>query len=182
MAVEWDSFNPWLFCEQKGGQVRRFDEPGSYDTAQVCLDGHVITGSYHDFSYEQQKHCDQCGAATITACPGCTTEIRGHFRGGFRQEYSVSPFCHECGKPYPWTEARLQVALEMIEELEGLSSDDRAALSGTIPDLVRETPRTELAILRFKKLAAKLGKAAGDALYKAAIDVAAEAVKRSLKG
>lgn len=161
--------------------MRRSGEPGGYDTAQVCRNGHDVTASYHDFPEHRQKHCAQCGASTITACLCCSAEIRGYYRGSMSlQAFVVPPFCHECGKPYPWTEAKQQAALELIDELDGLSSEERSALKGTLPDLVRDTPRSELAALRFKKLAAKVSRAAGDVLRKVVVDLAAEAIKKSL--
>lgn len=160
--------------------MRRSEEPRGYDTAQVCLNGHKVTASYLDFPEHRQNFCDQCGAATITACQSCHAEIRGFYRGSMIVQYAPPHFCHECGKAYPWTEAKQQAALDLIEELDGLSADERAALRETLPDLVHETPRSELAALRFKKLLGKISKAAGDVLRKVVIDLAAEAIKKSL--
>jgi hypothetical protein len=59
--------------------VRR-DREG-YDTAQVCLSGHVITNSAEDYPHHRQDFCSDCGQRTIMACEHCQTPIRGHLRG-----------------------------------------------------------------------------------------------------
>lgn len=157
------------------------DEPEGFDTAQICRNGHVVNSSYHDFPEFSKKHCIKCGAATITACHSCDSEIQGHSRGSMSlSEIEAPAFCHECGKPYPWTEEKQKAAVQLIEEIEGLSASEREMLKGTLPDLFRETPRSKVAVFQFNKLVAKVAKAGGDILRKLVIDIASEAIKKSL--
>ncbi len=79
---------------------------GTYDTQQVCLNGHQITDSYHRSPEFRRKFCNKCGAATIHACPNCGTEIKGEYDVpgvvaiGFRTP--VPSHCESCGAPFPW--------------------------------------------------------------------------------
>ncbi len=50
---------------------------GWHDTAQICLNGHVITTHANTSPDLMQKHCDKCGEPTITKCPNCKSDIRG---------------------------------------------------------------------------------------------------------
>jgi hypothetical protein len=95
--------------------------------------------------------------------------------------YILPAFCYNCGKPYPWTEAKLVAAKEYTEELEELNAEDKVALIGTFDDLVANTPRTELAAHRFKKLIRKLAPAAGGFLTKMIVDISSETAAKLLE-
>lgn len=77
-----------------------------YDTMQVCENGHQITSSAVSQPEYQKKRCPKCGAATLTACPKCSTRIPGyHHVPGIVDlcGVPVPSFCENCGEPYPWT-------------------------------------------------------------------------------
>lgn len=38
-----------------------------YDTAQICLNGHVVTSMSETVPQRMRKFCEQCGEAIITA-------------------------------------------------------------------------------------------------------------------
>jgi hypothetical protein len=152
---------------------------GEYDVMQVCLNGHKITGILKSAPEFGKKYCSDCGAAAISQCPKCETEIRGINRTTFSlHDVKVPAFCHECGKPYPWTEARLKAAQELAEETEGLDDEERQMLKASLDDLVRDTPSTPLAATRFKRLATKAGKGAADAFKEILIGVLSEAARK----
>ena len=89
-------------------------------------------------------------------------------------------YCSSCGKPFPWTETALTAAMEYTDELEELSTEDKAALKATFNDLTVDTPMTELAASRFKKFIREVGPAAGDVLIKIFVNVATEAAKKGM--
>lgn len=89
-------------------------------------------------------------------------------------------FCHNCGKPFPWTEGKLKAAQEYTDEIEGLSDSEKQMLKSSLNDLVSETPRTELAATRFKRLVGKAGRTAADGLRSILIDVASEAARKAI--
>jgi hypothetical protein len=132
-----------------------------FDTAQICLNGHVITDRYSKASDKRQVFCDKCGQPTITACTTCYTAIKGDYNGPgvvkLGSTYTVPAFCHGCGEPFPWTWTAMTAAKELVNDLDNLSDTEKSAIKSSIDDMVRNTPRTTLAATRFKNLIAKAG-------------------------
>ena len=157
---------------------------GYYDTAQVCRRGHVITGYHDKYPQLRQKFCDTCGEATITKCEVCGTAIRGGYHSDvpiLGASYDTPPdYCHNCGKPYPWTELKLQAAQELIGELDGLDDADRKLLKQSLDDLMADGPKTEVASLRFKRIMKKVGKESYEAVKTVVTDLVSESIKKTL--
>jgi hypothetical protein len=156
-----------------------------YDTAQICLNGHVVNTMAASSPQSNQKHCTECGSQTITACPECNSTIRGYYHvpgviGFF--DYDKPAYCYNCGKPFPWTVSGLEAASELADELDGLSQEEKQQLKESFPDLVRNTPKTVVAETRFKKLMKKAGAEAYDGMKSILVDVVSEAVKKSIFG
>jgi len=152
-----------------------------YDTAQICTNGHIITDTFITNPEESQKYCNKCGAPTITNCQNCKSPIRGfyHISGViYSSDLKLPSFCHECGKPYLWTEARLKAAKDLSDEIENLTPEERETLKKSLDDIVRDTPQTTVASTRFKKIAAKAGAVAASALKDILVDIASEAAKK----
>jgi len=154
-----------------------------YDTAQVCLNGHSINDMARLYPEHNKKFCSKCGAQTITECQSCKASIKGYYHCsvaviGF--EYVPPKFCDNCGKPYPWTESKLKAAQELADEAENLTPAERDILKQSLDDLIRDTPNTQVAALRFKKLAAKAGDVILGGLRDIMVDVASETAKKIL--
>jgi len=86
-----------------------------YDTAQVCLNGHVVNDAVRSSPESNQKYCERCGAATITACEKCKQSIPGYYHsdtvvviGG--RTMDAPPHCANCGAPYPWTDRQNKIS------------------------------------------------------------------------
>ena len=100
---------------------------GWYDTAQICINGHVVNWMSKSHPEHNKKYCDKCGALTINTCPNCNAPMRGYYHeahGAYEEidtmvneilnpppktilDYSKPRgFCPDCSKPYPWTEAK----------------------------------------------------------------------------
>src|SRR5258708_3342166 len=156
---------------------------GYYDTAQVCLNGHVITDRYRSYSEFQKSFCDKCGQATIVQCPSCKRDIQGEYvvEGviGFGGEPKAPSYCHSCGKPYPWTAAKINAAQAMADEIDELSDADKILLKTSIAQIAVDSPMSEVAVVRIKKILPKIAKGLGDVLRKLIIDVASETIKKS---
>ena len=142
-------------------------------------------GVYHEWQERQVREglarlafCPTCGVANINGCPHCKTTIESD------PEYpSKRPsYCSACGKPFPWTETALTIAREYIDELEELSTEDKTILKGTFDDLIIYTPRTEVAVTRFKRILKKAGSGAREVLTKIFVDLASETIAKLLKG
>jgi hypothetical protein len=158
-----------------------------YDAAQICLNGHVINDRARDYPRHNANFCQKCGAATTIQCPNCKTEIRGDYEAeGIAfigaSHYHAPAFCHDCGKAYPWTDSKIRAAEELIELAERLEKAEKDALAADLPDLIRDTPRTQVAAMRFKKLAAKIGGGVSSALRDIVVDVASDAAKKVILG
>jgi len=93
-------------------------------------------------------------------------------------DLSLTNFCPDCGKPYPWTEAKLKAAQELTDLLDGLSSEEREILKKSFSDIVRDTPQTKVAANQFKRLAAKAGPVVADSFRKIFVDVLSETAKK----
>ena len=157
---------------------------GTYRIAQICMNGHCITDSVDANPERGQQFCDKCGSATITTCPSCGANIRGDYHvpgvlvAGFR--YKVPAYCYSCGKPYPWTQSAIESAVELIQEEEDLDATQKEKLVSSLPDIVSETPKTQVAVVRFKKALLSAGRFTADALRQFAIDFGCEMAKKQL--
>jgi hypothetical protein len=173
-----------------------------YDTAQICINGHIVNWMSKDKPEYNKNYCEKCGVSTITSCQQCNSIIKGYRHAGrFNMEefdkglverihqipdvalaYNASlklpSFCPDCGKPYPWTEAKIKAAIKFSDELDNLNSKERETLKKSLDAIVRDTPETTGASFRFKKIVAKAGKTAADGLKDILVDIASEAAKR----
>ena len=104
--------------------------------------------------------------------------MRGVIALGF--EWIPASFCHNCGRPYPWTETGLKAAQELADEQDQLTETEREQLKKSISQLVKDTPQTELAIFRYKKLVGKISKTAAATLNNIIATIATETVKKLL--
>lgn len=156
-----------------------------YDTAQVCRNGHAVNSMAASSPQYNESFCGECGAATLTACEGCGSPIRGYYHSDvvvIGSRFKPSAYCYQCGRPYPWTEGAISAARELADEIDGLTPDERETLKGTLDDLVRDSARTQVAALRFKKLAAKVGKEGAGLLKSVLYGVASDAARKAIWG
>jgi len=154
-----------------------------YDAAQICTNGHMINSQSVYRPEHNREFCDKCGAPTITKCQKCNSSIKGYYHVPIfiQPNYTKLPlpsFCPDCGKPYPWTEAKLKAAKELSDMLEELSLEERDLLKKSIDDIVLDTPQTPVAVNRFKMLVAKVGRVAAEQLRELVVDIASETAKK----
>lgn len=151
------------------------------DIQQVCMNGHQITDCFNQFPESRRNFCPKCGKPTITQCQSCNAHIPGHDYLTIYPE-SVPNFCGNCGEPYPWTKIKIENSQELIEELGELSPEDKLILKTSLDELIRESPKAEVALLRFKKIATKLGKESYELFKKVISDIVSETIRKSLFG
>ena len=160
------------------------DEIGRYQLAAVCAHGHVLSANAE--LHPAARFCAHCGSVVITACPSCHAPFRGHFVpagvSGVGGPFTPPNFCFSCGQQFPWTAEKLAAAREWADELEGIAGDEREKLKTAIDEVAAGGPRAEVSAARIKRLIGKTRSAAGQALWKIAIDVASEAAKKILLG
>jgi hypothetical protein len=147
--------------------------------ARICQNGHCFSSFLSDSSENNSKFCKNCGAKTISICPNCNTPIRGSVKGITAPYYAPPRHCHECGNPFPWTEAAIKAAKDLAQELE-LTKEEKTSLTGTIEDLVKDSPQTTVSATKFKKLASKGGSWALGAFKEILVSVVSESAKRIL--
>ncbi len=156
----------------------------SYDYAKVCLNGHTLI---EPTPVTSDQYCEKCGAKVISACPSCGTVIKrweyddDDFCIYIRPSSFDKPFyCRVCGKPYPWTESALEAVALVIQEDEELSALEQERLQESLPDIITETPKTNLAAVRIKKALLKAGAFTADALRQFTIDFGCELAVRAI--
>lgn len=155
----------------------------SYDTAQICINGHIINESFNDYPEFNETFCSKCGGKTITTCQSCNSVIRGAYRGGMGlSSMDLPSYCITCGKEYPWITSGIEAAKELLDLNDDLSDTEKEEILASVRELTKDSPKTEVNVLKFKKFAKKLGQDSFDALYKITIDVAAEVGKKILIG
>ena len=91
-------------------------------------------------------------------------------------------FCPDCGKPYPWTEAKLKAAQELADLLEDLSSEEREILKKSFDDIVQDTPQAVVAANKIKILIAKVSKIAAEQIRKLVVEIASETARKIILG
>ena len=156
-----------------------------YDVAQICQNGHVVNSMTKFNPVRSSPFCEKCGSPTTTSCAQCHTPIRGYYSipGVISSKgYSEPPtFCYKCGNSFPWTELKIQAAIEMFAE-EVTDAAERKAFQDNLNALSKDTPQAEVAAVRIRKQIAKLGKSAGKSIVKMVVDVASEMIKKSFTG
>jgi hypothetical protein len=166
--------------------IGQYNTVGHYTMAAICLRGHVVTADVGRFGEAVTKFCTKCGAQVVTKCSACGTPIHGHFVppgvSGIGAPLRPPAHCHECGKAYSWTEAKIAAARELVDELEEIGPEDRIKLKTAITDISTAGPQAEVGAIRINKLIGKATSAVGQALWKAAVDIATEAAKKTLLG
>lgn len=156
---------------------------GYYDQMQVCRNGHQITDSARGSPEFRKKFCNTCGAATVDCCSSCSFPIRGEYvvegviAVGLRTP--TPDYCENCGASFPWREAAIENFRDVLREGE-LSEADLAVAEAALPDVLRETPRSESAGLRLKRIMSGLGKPTYDVAIKVISDLASETAKKTM--
>jgi Uncharacterized protein conserved in bacteria (DUF2321) len=105
----------WLELNQRSHETMAQGDASF--TAEVCGKGHVTTSAVESSPERTAKFCSICGSATIQACPECNALIQGQDDRFWEDlpnryvpdEYSPPNHCYNCGAPFPWTRARLQL-------------------------------------------------------------------------
>jgi hypothetical protein len=96
-----------------------------------------------------------------------------------RPPLSAPAYCHNCGSPYPWTQANLEALRDIALEAEELGAE-REQLAATVGDLTLDTPKATLAATRWKRALSKAGEFAGTAARQILVEVASETAKKIL--
>jgi hypothetical protein len=180
-AQEYAAFGcqNWLSTSWLVALIMIAEMTQGFDTAQICENGHVNTSSLDLLPEYDAKFCQKCGAATLTSCRSCDTPIRGHSKDSFAIRYDVPSYCQGCGKPYPWT-ATAMAEWRALAEMAEVVDSERKQLSEAIDDVVKDSPKTNRAVLIIKRLGPKAGADLWNAMQQLLISVGTAAAKKEL--
>ena len=145
------------------------------DTPSIACLSQALSITWSTVESVEQR---QLPIAEIVAHPLRVFIMTHGSRPGNLSWFTPPSFCHDCGKPYPWTEAKLKAARELTDLLENLSPEERDILKKTFDDIIRDTPQTAVAATKFKRIAAKVGKVAAEQLRQLIVDIASETAKK----
>ncbi len=158
---------------------------GTYRVAEVCPNGHVVTSAADQYPEHREKFCSKCGEETLTKCPACQAPIRGIYetsRFGGYFGYDRPAHCHNCGSAFPWTERRLSGAVEYLEAGTDLSADEIQQFRTDLVELTKDSPKTQVASLRFKNVMGKVGTTVACGGRDIFVFVVSETAKKSIRG
>lgn len=154
-----------------------------YDIAQVCLNGHTITGMARDHPEYKHDRCEDCGEKTICNCQKCNEPIQGYYHtdviGIF--EYTPPRFCQKCGAPFPWIETKTETSKEIVDLMDTLNQQEKDDLKSSIDELVRETAKVAIAKVKLKKYLKKVDSDLSDGLKEVLVDILSEELSESIK-
>ncbi len=131
-----------------------------YDIGLACKNGHGINGKATTNPEFNTKFCSKCGEETLSQCE-CGEPLRGGLLN-VASSYDPPAHCTGCGKPHVWTTRRAEALTSLIAEVDEFSPEETKTLTESVPDLMVETPKTEVAVIRFKKAIGRLGPAAAN--------------------
>ena len=160
---------------------------GYYNTAQICTNGHIITDSYDTSPELRQNFCDKCGAKTIITCPSCNYKIRGDYEVSnvafLGSTMSSAPsYCYNCGKPYPWTEASLEAAQELLTLENILSQDELKYFNENMSSILVDTPKSKIIATQLKLFINKASSVVGSTLKDIIVEIGSETAKKIILG
>lgn len=155
----------------------------NYDVQQVCENGHKITDCYGIKPKDQQKFCKICGEKTIIACPNCGKEIQCdrqpiiNDRGVASLCTVIPSYCPNCGEPYPWTQKRIQTAIQILAEFGNLDEEEKRTIEQDIENIAKDVPEAELSARRIKRIWGKCSRAGYEVIMEFASRTAANVLK-----
>jgi hypothetical protein len=97
-------------------------------------------------------------------------------------KYRRPNYCYSCSKPFPWVEKTLENAVELLALDSKLDSETKEAIKNALPDLLVETPTTNVAVAKYKTYILKASEIVKDGMHNLIVDVVSETVKKSLFG
>jgi len=152
---------------------------------QICLNGHIVCECLKYAPEYASNFCRECGEPTISKCKECGSVIEGRIYDAedpYNSIYTtpIPSYCFNCGKPFPWTEKRLKLANEEVDDMEGISDEEKEQLKKILPDLTTDKPETSRATSTVRQILAKVGEAAYEPLMRTMTPIVTEYVKQKL--
>lgn len=155
--------------------------PEGFDVAQICLNGHVINSTTRNMPEFSKEFCDKCGEKTTTVCPNCGKNIQGDYWGSAVtfSEWLAPVYCIHCGKPFEWTNRKVNSAKELVTLSGSLDKSSIDILIQSIDDLVKKTNQ-EVAKIKFKRLIVKIEPEISKGIKESIFNILDENIRHSL--
>ncbi|HNX17215.1 MAG TPA: DUF2321 domain-containing protein [Methanoregula sp.] len=106
-----------------------------------------------------KKFCPKCGEPTQLRCEFCNFPIQGinlYHEILYVNDYTIPHYCHNCGKPYPWTEMQIRAAKNIIDLLDELKSSEKEEFKKSVDEIVNQTPNAKTAAYKIKLILTKV--------------------------
>ena len=94
--------------------------------------------------------------------------------------YKAPAYCYNCGKPFPWTESKLNSISELLDMQDQLTEDEKQYFMSHLPIIFTETPQSEVTALKLRLLINKLPSEIGSLTKNVITDVISESIKKIL--
>lgn len=153
----------------------------TYDSAQICPNGHVANSRADDYPNHNADRCEKCGLKTIRECQSCHAPIRGAYRdsSGLRA-YDKPPYCRSCGEPFPWTQLAKNAAVAYLRETTILSDADIGTIGHSLDELMSDTPMMQVAAVRLNKIVKEAGPVVIEGLKAILFNLLTDPAKKAL--
>jgi hypothetical protein len=148
-----------------------------FDTAQICINGHLISTATETRPQSKRDFCDKCGVETICICPNCKKPIKGDYLGSDINEkqnktnihglldslgFSIPQFCDSCGTSFPWFQQKPELVYEFVENIASLTFEQKTDFINSIVELIKETAKAPIAKIRLRNILSVLDKDISD--------------------
>ena len=158
----------------------------------ICEKGHLQLSTLYFYEVYPNSYCKECGSKIIDKCPHCNAEIQGgvayHRTGRESVVYrdlttktekypnnTVPKYCHNCGKPYPWTEAFLNTYKDTLSLVLENEKELQSKIYNTTEELVKNNFDLKSPMANFFKLLLnKTGDLAKDVVVNTLSSIASE--------
>lgn len=139
----------------------------------ICKKGHLQTSILGFSEKYENLYCKECGSEIIDVCPNCNSIIQGgtfevkkeielyntdfFSPGYYEKEYRIPTsyipkYCHNCGKPYPWTEDFLNTYKDALSLVLGNEKELQNKIYNATEELVKNNFDLKSPMATFFKL------------------------------
>lgn len=148
---------------------------GQYDNSIICSNGHIVNEMVHRYPEDNLKYCEKCGAKSLDKCDKCNTLFKGNVYGN---EYKLPLFCFNCGNVFPWTQLKIETAIELGLSSELINDQERDTLRSSTLEIIKDTPKTMLEAIKFKKVIYKIGNGTATMIKETLAAIISETAKK----
>jgi hypothetical protein len=154
-----------------------------FDNALICESGHLITHSKKQSPIDIVDFCEKCSSKVLDKCQKCNTEIKGQkYKSGYPHNtyaasFSIPSFCYKCGNQFPWTENKINAAMEIAKQYTN-DENEIETIRKDLNNIVKDNSFAEISIRKLKSFMPKIANGAGELFKKLVIEISSETIKK----